>query len=99
MFEGVVDSWSDAEIGVAVLIFALGILIICLVCIVKILHYLLKVLKFSCDLTMHITFRSVFIDMAGSCKHEYCIAKPLGTVLYGVDSVTLNTSSLWPMVQ
>ena len=37
------DGWSDAAIGVCVLILALGLLIICLVSIVKLLHSLLRV--------------------------------------------------------
>ena len=37
------DGWSDAAIGVCVLILALGLLIICLIAIVKLLHSLLQV--------------------------------------------------------
>ena len=37
------DGWSDTVIGVCVLIFALGLLIICLIAIVKLLHSLLQV--------------------------------------------------------
>lgn len=37
------DGWSDAAIGVCVLILALGLLVICLIAIVKLLHSLLQV--------------------------------------------------------
>ena len=43
MFESVKGKWSEARIGVCVLVFALFILIVCLIAIVKILHYLLQV--------------------------------------------------------
>jgi len=42
MFEKVSKTWSDAEVGVCLLILALAVLIVCLILIVKLLHSLLR---------------------------------------------------------
>lgn len=42
-FRDIADKWTDAEVGACVLIMALAILILCLICIVKLLHSLLRV--------------------------------------------------------
>ena len=94
MFESISNTWSDAAVGACLLIFALAILTMCLVLIVKLLHSLLR------GRIAKVLQRFVNADFPGVFRHlTGYVAILLGAGLTMlVQSSSIFTSALTPLV-